>query len=226
MADVFGGMRPGLGTGIYTVSEAARLLQVPSRTLKRWAEGYVYVRNGDQRRSGPLLDRENAEPGLLTFYDLVELFFVKEFRKDNQVELPHIRAAAARLRERWQTPYPFALKRIVELNRQLVEEATSETVLGQQRIFEFGRQFFRNVDFDEDGLAMAWHPLGKDKLIVVDPQRSFGAPIDTRSGIRTDVLYRQYRAEGDAESVADWYEIPVEAVEQAIEFEERWTPAA
>ena len=213
---------PGLGTGIYTISEAAHLLKVSKRKIVGWAENYVNSREGEVRVSPPVLDRAGAEPGLLTFRDLVELFFVREFRKAG-VDLPHIREVARILRLEWQTPYPFATKKVVDLGRQLVDRQDMITIIGQQQVFEFGREFFRDIDFDKSGLAEAWHPLGKGKLIILDPRRSFGAPIEMRSGIRTDVLYRQYKAEGaDFETVADWYELPAEAVRQAVEFEEKW----
>jgi DNA-binding transcriptional MerR regulator/uncharacterized protein (DUF433 family) len=217
---------PALGTGIYTVAEAARLLQVSPQKLARWAEGYVFERYGELRRSGPVIDRGGAAPGLFTFYDLVELFFVREFRKA-KVDLPLIRKAAQVLRDEWQTPYPFALKKIAELDRKLIHKEQLRTILGKQAVFEFGRGFFKDFDFDEQGLAAAWHPLTKGKLIVLDPKRSFGAPIDVRSGVRTDVLYRLYKAEdGDIEAVAGWYEVEPEAVAQAVEFEEKWRQSA
>lgn len=226
MSQIKPSSEPGLGTGIYTISEAAHLLQVSKRKVVGWAERYVHSREGPVRVSPPVLDREGAEPGLLTFHDLIELVFVREFRKAG-VDLPQIRAAAALLREEWNTPYPFATQKVVDLERKLVNREDMKTIIGRQQVFEFGRKFFNDVDFDRFGLAEKWHPLGKGKLIILDPHRSFGAPIELRSGIRTDVLYRQYLAEGgDVQAVADWYEVPTEAVKQAVEFEEKWQAAA
>jgi uncharacterized protein (DUF433 family) len=214
-----------IGTGIYTTSEAARLLRVSTQKLTRWAQGYVFKRDGRPRASGPVIDRSDAEPGLLNFYDLIELFFVREFRKAN-VPLPDIRRDAAILREKWVTPYPFALRRIAELGQTLIDPGEMQTVWGNQRVMEFAREFFKDVDFAESGLAEAWHPLGKQKLVVLTPSRSFGAPIEVRSGIRTETLYRQYVAEGNIEAVAEWYEVSAEGVEQAVEFEEKWRARA
>lgn len=214
-----------LGTGIYTFGEAATLLQVSSQKLARWAGGYTFKRDGEVRASGPIIDRTDAEPGLLNFFDLIELFFVREFRRA-EVPLQDIRRDAALLRREWQTSYPFALRRLVELGQRLVDRTQMHTIWGKQQVFEFARGFFRDVDFDDSGLAKAWHPLGKSKLIILNPARSFGAPIEVRSGVRTEVLYRQYRAERDLEAVAEWYEVTVEGVEQAVEFEERWRAKA
>ena len=57
--------------------------------------------------------------------------------------------------------------------------------------------------------------------VVVDPRRSFGVPVIADWYVPTDTLYRNFIAEGkDAALVARSYEIPVDAVLQAVAFEE------
>lgn len=211
--------------GIYTIQDAARLLQVTPRKLQGWAEGYSYRKHGETRGPGPVIERSDAEPGLLTFRDLIELAFVREFREAG-VPLPTIRDDASALRDEWGTAYPFASRRIAEFGKRWVDPDLMLTIRGKQQVFEFGREFFRSVDFDDKGLARLWYPLGRDRLVLVDPTRSFGAPIEQRSGIRTEILYRQFKAEGGVQAVADWYEVSPEGVEQAVEFEERWRKKA
>ena len=59
--------------------------------------------------------------------------------------------------------------------------------------------------------------------VVVDPARNFGRPTDNDTGVPTDVLAAALVAEGgDAARVARWWGVPVEAVEQAAEFEVRF----
>jgi uncharacterized protein (DUF433 family) len=71
-----------------------------------------------------------------------------------------------------------------------------------------------------------WKPLGDDRSVVVHPARAFGAPVALPSGIRTRVLYGSYRAEQSHEVVARWYDVTVEAVKDAVEFEESIRRAA
>jgi len=219
-------VQPGLGTGIYTYREAARLLRVSSAKVRSWAEGYVYALNGREREKAPVLQRRVWVPGLLTFRDLIELFFVREFRKAG-VSLQDIRDAARLLANRWDTPYPFAHDKLNTDGRQILLEAGEhyENVANQQQVFQFAADFFKNIDF-RDEIAESWWPLGRDKLIVVDPHRSFGAPVELRSGVRTDVIFATYRAEQDFQAVAEWYDILPEAVTAAVEFEEQWSKAA
>lgn len=42
-----------VGVGLYTISEAAKLLRSNPRTIRRWMEGYDYRRNGEQTHSAP-----------------------------------------------------------------------------------------------------------------------------------------------------------------------------
>jgi len=217
---------PGLGTGIYTIGEAAHLVKVNATRLRRWVQGYQYARRNEVRASAPILDRRAANPGLLTFFEIVEMCFVREFIKAG-VKLPEIRDAAERLRGEWKTPYPFALDRLQTDGCQLLLKSGEHyrSVATCQQVFDFAREFFKDIDV-VDHLAVAWWPLGRDRLIIIDPKRSFGAPIDVRSGVRTDVLHRAYLAEQDFASAADWYDVTVEAVKDAVEFESQWLKAA
>jgi len=220
--------QPGLGTGIYTYAEAARFLRVSSAKVRRWAEGYVYWLNGEQRRKGPVLQRERPPLGLLTFCDLVELFFVREFDKAG-VKLQDIRDSARLLADELKTPYPFACERLHTDGVQILRAKGRhyENVARQQKVFKFAEDFFKKIEFADDCLARRWWPMGPDKLVVIDPHRSFGTPIEAKSGIRTDVLYAAYKAEeGDSKAVAEWYEISREGVESAVKFEEEWLKAA
>lgn len=218
-------VRPSLGTGIYSYSEASRLLCVSTAQIRGWAEGYVRWLQGSEQRGKPVLQQRPVQ-GLLTFYDLIELFFVREFRRTG-VRLEEIRKAAAVLAEGLHTPYPFANSRLYTDGRQILREAGDqyENVARQQHVFHFVQQFFKNIDFSQE-LPEKWWPLGHERQIVLDPHRSFGSPIDFKSGIRTDVIYATYQAEQDVEAVAEWYEIQCERVNAAIEFEEQWCKKA
>lgn len=72
-----------LGIGYYIVPEAARLLRIPARNIRRWLGGYGYrTPEGELREMPPLwspqlpvLDRHIE----LGFRDLIELRFVSAF---------------------------------------------------------------------------------------------------------------------------------------------------
>jgi uncharacterized protein (DUF433 family) len=73
-----------LGTGIYTPAEAASLLKAPADEVRRWAFGYSRVRDGERVRYPALIRTELPEiegQRALTFIELVELMYIKAFRK-------------------------------------------------------------------------------------------------------------------------------------------------
>ena len=70
-----------VGVGLYTISEAAKLLRSSPRTIRRWVEGYDYRRNGEKVHSAPLWRPDlSIEDGVeLSFRDLIELRFISAF---------------------------------------------------------------------------------------------------------------------------------------------------
>lgn len=201
-----------LGVGLYSLVDAARLLKTPRRTLSRWVEGYV----DSERTYGPLIEREDE--AALSFGDLVELMYVRGFR-DAGVHLGTIRQTAAKYRQEWQNPFPLATKRFVTDGRTLLlkeGEEWKQALTGQLQAFleEMGKHLVHVGD-----LACEWRPLGTNRAVVVNPDRSFGKPIDDMSGAHTYVLANAFTADRDAEEVAWWYGTSVSAVRDAAEFE-------
>jgi uncharacterized protein (DUF433 family) len=211
---------PAIGTGVYSYAEAACLLGVSRQQIVGWVEGYSHqVLTG---RAHGVLQRGKFVPGVLTFRDLVELIWVKSFRKAG-VPLSAIREAAERLALMYATSYPFSLRMLATDGSRLIDEVGGDLFIAGtgQQVFGFVAPWLKNLVFDESGVASHWFPLGEASGVVVNPRRSFGAPITVDGGVRTDVLYDKYVVEeGDAETVAEWYQVATTTVEQAVRFEE------
>ena len=92
-------------------------------------------------------------------------------------------------------------------------------------IEDVARPFFRQLEYDGEAV-MRLRPLGPGTRVVLDPERSFGKPIDDPSGVPTLVLYQMARSGEPKESVARWYNVDPEAVSAAIEFESSLEKAA
>jgi uncharacterized protein (DUF433 family) len=207
--------------GLYSLVEAARLLNTPRRTLSRWVEGYVCQLRTGEKSYAPVIERED-EPAL-TFGDLVELLYVRGFR-DAGVELEELRATAGKFRIEWGTQYPLATKRFATDGRNLLIEMGGEwehALTGQHQAFfeEIGKHLVHVGD-----LASEWRPLGKDRAVLLDPTRAFGKPIEDRSGAHTYVLARALEAEQSADAVAWWFDTTAAAVQDAAEFERSFEP--
>jgi uncharacterized protein (DUF433 family)/DNA-binding transcriptional MerR regulator len=222
-----------LGVGLYSLSEAARLLHINAKTLRRWAEGYPFIIGGEAHASAPILRRDlsevDGEP-VLTFHDLLELYMVKLFR-DAGVSLQTIRAASEKAAAMYHTDHPFAIKQFETDGRAIfatlqdhgVEGVPRPTLLqdlnlSQMVMDSIARPFFKKIEY-QDFEPLRYWPNGRDRHIVLDPKRSFGKPIDARSGVSTAVLYAMARSGETVRSIADWYDVDVEAVEEAVAFE-------
>jgi uncharacterized protein (DUF433 family) len=68
--------------------------------------------------------------------------------------------------------------------------------------------------------------MGKERPIVLDPQRSLGKPIDNGSGIPTMALYQTWRAGEPVERIARWYSVQPDVVDAAIKYEDSLLQAA
>src|SRR5262249_22529914 len=80
---------------------------------------------------------------------------------------------------------------------------------------------FEGVEFNNWSEPILWWPMGDARSVVLDPQRCFGAPIIARSSVPTGVLKAAFDAEQSVEFVARWYDVNVEDVKNAIEFESK-----
>ena len=220
-----------LGIGLYTVIEAARLLRIDVRKLRRWTEEGLPAH--DKPMSTPIVRRDltslEAEP-LLTFTDLLELHMIALFRSEG-VSLQTVRAAANKARDLLDTNHPFVVQRFETDGRHIFATLAEEGVRGvtgqkmladlnlsQMVIGSIARPFFRNLEYVGDEPMRYW-PMSREGRVILDPQRSFGKPIVARSGVPTDALYAMARGGETLQGVADWYEIEVEAVEAAVAFE-------
>jgi uncharacterized protein (DUF433 family) len=221
-----------IGVGVYTVPEASRLTGVPRARIRRWLRGYEFGRDNTRRRSAPVwraqlapIDRSVA----LGFLDLMEVRFVDAFLKAG-LTLGTIRKAAKLASELVGQSHPFSTQKFRTDGRRVFAELRHRE-RGDKTLYDLERKQFgiydfivpsllEGIEFDSEGQAARWYP---DKVtaprVVIDPNRQFGQPIVDLGGVQTSALADAFRAEGSIERVARWFELSVEAVEQAVKFE-------
>ena len=213
-----------IGHGAYNVAEAARLTGVPRTNIRRWTQGYSYKRDGEEHDLPPVLGYHDAigKP-ILTFADLVEVRVLDRFRKRG-VPWRTLRIAASKAAELTGHPRPFSLRRFKTDGRAVLDkvaEGVLHDIVNDQQSFEqvLDRFLIDGLDFNESDEPERWWPLGKDKLVVIDPTRGFGTPICSSSGVPTVVVDKFYSAEQDVKKVMWWYDLAEGEVEDAVEFE-------
>lgn len=213
-----------LGRGVYTLPQAARLIRASPVKMRRWLFGAPNQRAVIDHDYQPI---EGAYS--LSFLDLIEARFIRAFR-DTGVTLQHLRKVADKARLDLDTAHPFASARFVTDGRRIILEeidpngrARLVDYLANQITFEqfIRRSILAGVSFNARDLAQSWRPDDRTPAIIIDPRRSFGAPIIDRTGTPTETIVRSVRAEGDPEKTATLFELTGDEVSQASRFEAR-----
>lgn len=207
-----------LGVGLYSLAEAARLVGAsPSRVWKWVSQGGIVPRY--------LPPQEKT----LTFAELMEVMFIKMFR-DEGVTLQTIRKASRAAAIKFETDYPFAVKRFdtdgKSIFATLIEANDDRVVLedlerGQLCFETVLKPLFRKLDYHGEMEISRFWPRDRGGRVVLDPARKFGRPIDFESGVPTRSIFEAFTAGSgqDAKTVAELFEIPIAAVHAAIDFE-------
>jgi uncharacterized protein (DUF433 family) len=217
-----------LGKGIYTVPDASRLSRVSPRRIRYWLKGLPSEDVSEttehhlwQGELGPIDDKI-----ALGFLDLQEVRFIDAFLKAG-VTWHLLRTAHGVARERYETEHPFCTRRFVTDGRLIIEEiaaepgdlAYEEVVQGQRVFPKVIQPFLRELEFAKNDQLIRWWPLGIKRGVVLDPNRQFGQPITAKAGVATDILQAAAKTGQTVEEIANWYEIDIPSVRDAIEFE-------
>jgi uncharacterized protein (DUF433 family) len=223
-----------LGTGIYPLHQAARLVGVEPRAVRRWLKGYHRKYKGERVRSEPLwhtqLEGEDLPDDVIGFRDLLELRMVAAFVRHG-VDLKVIRATVDAASQNFGASYPLTNQRFLTDGKRIfldaIEQATGEArmidVLKKQFVFAdiIKPSLYAGIEYGDDG-ALRWYPNPRRKVIVLDPGLQFGTPVIAEVGIPTDTIHASYLAEdSDAAMVARVFDIAPKLVMAAVAFEER-----
>ena len=222
-------MSKWLGRGIYTVPEAARMVRIPSARLRRWFRGYKFAHAGSPREMPVVIRGELPIIGgslALSFLDLQEARCVQEFRA-RRVGWPALRRAHAKACTLLGTGHPFSTGQFVSAGREIMWESArreKDPILLElsKDQFSFDRVlkgYLQPLKFAENHPVL-WYPLDDSERVVIDPKRSFGAPIVTPRGVPTAILARAVRAEESVSLVAEWYAVDIPCVEDAVRYEQ------
>jgi uncharacterized protein (DUF433 family) len=212
----------GVGTGIYTPREAARLTGLSVRRVKGWLHGYDHG-------AGPLILRDVDDGPVLSFLDLIEILFVNSFL-EHGVKMSHIRKAARKATDLAGRDHPFAIHRFETDGRTVFATLASKGAKRKKRVlglvdgqFNFEKvvsPFFKQIDYRDSGDASRWWPMGKRKPILLDPEISFGAPVTETAHVPVFAINAALAAGQTATRVAEWFDIPLKDVRAAAAFEQ------
>lgn len=219
-----------IGRGVYSLRDAERLTGIPQGRLRRWTTGYRY-RVGLRFLYSPtaIAAATTAEVGIpaLDFADLIEARFLEQFRR-HRVPWKAIRLSAERARELLGRHHPFSTRIFKTDGRTIMAELVGG--LGDRTLLDLVRNqyefeqvvspmLYARLEFNERDEPGRWWPLGRERSVVIDPARGFGAPITAREGVPTSILAASVAAERSVEDAAAIYQVALPAVRDAVEFE-------
>jgi len=234
-----------MGRGSYGSTEALRLInfqrpdvlraaasnqrRVTRITVAHWLYGHKHGATSSKPLWQPDYSPTEDEPVLeVSFRDLIELRFVKTFR-DLGLGLQTIRVCFERAVEVVQDQRPFSTRRFRTDGSTIfyeiidgVHEGKLVDLRRRQNVFHrIVEPSLHDLEFEADALAR-WFPLGRSRQsIVVDPARAFGRPIVNSGGVPVETIVQAVKVEGGLDRVAMLYELPVEAVRNAVEFHQK-----
>jgi uncharacterized protein (DUF433 family) len=209
---------------MYTQAAAAKLLGVPPPTLNLWLEGGV-------RRGNPYRPIIRPEPrgghAPVTWAEFVEAGLLREFRGTRGVPAAGLRAFVDGLRERFETPHPFADRRPFAGGRSLVVEAQDAAALDAEFcliaavrdrliLTPPADSFLNRVAWRGDAAA-AWRPHDPRSPVLVDPDVRSGRP--AVGGISTEILWEHVEGGEDLGKVAAAFGVTVGDVRWALAYE-------
>jgi uncharacterized protein (DUF433 family) len=220
---------------LYTVAEAARIVDVPPSTFVTWARGYVRRPAGRAEVVGdPIISYVTPEgPGepSIPFVGLAEGLVLAAIRKSG-VPMQRVRPAITALEEEIGLAHALASRRLYSDGAEVlfdyaVQHAESSegkaarnlvVVRSGQRVFtEVIEAYLRRIEYAEDGYAAVIHlPAYRSAEVVADPKRSFGAPVLERGGARVEDVLERFWAGESLSEVAREFGAPEEQLEDLV----------
>ena len=212
----------------YSFPEGARYLGIPPATLRYWVLGRSYRQGQVSIVSEPLIRAPAGFDGSLSFNNLVEAHVLRALRTHHEVRMVAVRSALTyaegglgisrlllsdELRASGRNIFLDRIGQLINLSRS-----------GQLALRRLLADSLRRVDRDDHALPIRLYPFlpgrpSEERVIVIDPQISFGRPTVTGSGISTGALVDRIDAGEAVEALADDYGLAVGQIEQAVLYE-------
>lgn len=203
----------------YNIAEAAHYAGISSRTVADWH------RPGG-RKAVTLSERKGR--AALSYMQLIEVAVVAAIRKLG-VSLQRIRDAREYVSKQLESEHPFAEYRFKSDGKRLwldYEQVEGDKGRGKLLGVDQGGQLawdeiigrrLREFEYESGGIAVRWHPRGRESPIVIDPRIAFGAP--TVQSIPTWVVKGRWIAGESIGDIAADFGLTKLDVRKALQFE-------
>lgn len=224
----------------YTITEAARHLNMPLPTLRSWVKGRYYpVGNGEERRFfEPAIILPESNRSQLSFINLIEAHVLDGMRRQHSVPFYNVRrgleflkqhfpSSAHPLADNWFQTDGFDLY-IEDYLGRIINVSQS----GQIEMKELIQSYLKRIERDVKGIPTRLFPFVKTRsrqeppLVVIDPLISFGKPVLVGSGIPTSIIAERFYAGDSTDVLAKDYGRERSEIEEAVQYEAPTSKAA
>lgn len=212
----------------YSIPQAAFYLGVSETTLRQWVLGRDYPVKEGEEFSEPLIELPDPSRPALSFLNLVEAYVLAALRRKHRIKMRKIRLALQYLEEVLGCEHPLATEQIeadgaslfIRKYGQLIDLPES----GQVAIEEVLRPYLKRIEHDELGWAMRLYPVRRfaqadaPRVVVIDPEISFGRPTITGKGVSVAILVDRFSAGESMADLAGDYDLTMQELEEAIRY--------
>ena len=187
--------------GLYTVAEGALYAGISQAKVRNWFFGYnrkildkkIHV----DGMINPEITSENEK--LITFRDLLEARVIGLFA--HNLSIQKIKKAKKILQRILDDDYPFSSGKIKTDGKNIfcdskLDDRVLDVFSFQENMLPVIQESLIDIDFDQ-AIPKQWWVKGKKMGIVINPSRSFGQPIEYKSGIPTISLYNMIKSTDD-----------------------------
>jgi uncharacterized protein (DUF433 family) len=213
---------PSVKRPLYSFAEADRIAKVSPNTSRRWLKGYEFW-YGEERRAMPPVTPGRGEQDAVSFVDLMEVAAVSKLRQ-KQFSYRRIRQINSYCRLHLKVPRPLVTERFKIVGEDIFLAADFGVLLNVGREAgalawrEVLEPFLEDVEYENE-VARRWWPLGRNHMVVIDPDYGFGLPVIEGTGTRTEIIAERYRAGDSTEEITYDFAVTPDQIQDALRWE-------
>ncbi len=217
---------------LYTIAEAANIVDVPRSTFYNWAKGYKRrYKSKPDVISDPMitcLEAEHRREPTIPFVGVAEALVLAAVRNSG-VPMQRVRPALKVLKAKIGIDYALASRRLYTDGTEMLfdyaqRRDTSGTVQelvvvrNDQRVFsEAVEEYLQLITYADDGYASLIRlPAYKRATVVADPKRSFGMPIFAQGACRVEDVLERFWSGETILGVSEEFHVPTHDIEDAL----------
>ncbi|MCC6837047.1 MAG: N-6 DNA methylase [Bacteroidia bacterium] len=210
-----------LNEGIYSIKDTAEITQLTDSKVRRWFNEL----SKEKYEGFSTQERTDIDNLRISFHGLIEMVVIGTLR-DNGFGLKKILKARKDLSAKTGKVYPFATNNVKDklhvAGSDIVFEfsdGSKVTLDGKGQInIDFITLFFKDIEFNVDGIAQRLFPARGKGKIVVDPNEGGGKPAIIGKEVWVDLINNIYTGPASIKMIQDQYNLDKDEVLAAVEF--------